>query len=417
MAKVLIVGSGAREHAFANALSSKKHVVISAPGNPGLREAGPSFDVKADNIEGLVELAKRERPDLVFVGPEVPLTLGIVDRMAAEGILAFGPSGAAATLEGSKVFMKEFLARHSIPTAAFRVFSDAKDADAYVRAAKRRLVVKADGLCAGKGVVVAKDEAEALAAIDDMMRKRVFGGAGERVVIEELLPGREASFHVICDGERAFPLPAAEDHKQLQDGDRGPNTGGMGVYAPSPVVGAAMRDRVMREIVEPTLHGMRSEGSPFRGVLFVGLMIENDVPRVLEFNVRFGDPESSVLVPMVQEDWFDVLSNAARGSLANVVVEERSLVSVVVASEGYPASPRTGDPITIEKGWPDHTTLLHAGTRIGKGGHLETAGGRVFNVVAHGQSFEQARARAYEGVARVQFRGMHFRRDIGKRSG
>lgn len=416
MAKVLIVGSGAREHAFAAALHSSGHSVIAAPGNPGIQKIGTCFDAKADDIDRLVSLAKSEHPDLVFVGPEVPLTLGIVDRMAEEAVLAFGPSRAAAALERSKVFMKEFLARHSIPTAQFRVFSNADEADAYIRSAKRRLVVKADGLCAGKGVVVAKDEAEALSAVDEMMRKRVFGAAGEKVVIEELLPGREASFHVICDGERAFPLPAAEDHKQLNDGDRGPNTGGMGVYTPSPVVDAKMRDRVMREIVEPTLRGMRDEGAPFRGVLFVGLMIEGDVPRVLEFNVRFGDPESSVLVPLVQEDWFDVLSNAARGSLSCVTTREMSLVSVVLASEGYPASPRTGDGITIDSGWPAHTTLLHAGTRVGKDG-LETAGGRVFNVVAHGASFDEARTRAYEGVARVHFRGMHFRRDIGKRSG
>ena len=343
--RILIVGSGAREHALATALGD--HDLVIAPGNGGTARIGRNVNVAVDDVAGLVALAARERVDLVVIGPEAPLTLGLVDALAAKSILAFGPSRAAARLEGSKAFMKEFLKRHEIPTAAFAVFDDAEKAKAHVRAAGRPLVVKADGLAAGKGVVVASSCDEALEAIDRMMVAREFGHAGATVVIEELLPGEEASFHVVCDGTRGVALVAAQDHKRVFDGDRGPNTGGMGAYAPAPVVTPAVHEIVMRTVVEPTLRGMAQEGAPFRGVLFVGLMIDAGVPRVLEFNVRFGDPETAVLVPMLDGDWLELLDGAARGDLSRCAAGTKpgAALAVVMAAEHYPAKPTTGDQI------------------------------------------------------------------------
>ena len=415
--RVLIVGAGAREHALATALG--EHELVIAPGNGGTALVGRNVEVSATDVAGLVALAKRERVDLVVVGPEAPLTLGLVDALEAEGIPAFGPSRAAARLEGSKAFMKEFLGRHAIPTAAFAVFDDVEKAKAHVRAAGRPLVVKADGLCAGKGVVVAADVDEALRAIDDMMVARIFGDAGRVVVIEELLPGEEASFHVVCDGTRGIALVPAQDHKRVLDGDRGPNTGGMGAYAPAPVVTAAVHDEVMRAVVEPTLRGMAAEGHPFRGVLFVGLMIDAGVPRVLEFNVRFGDPESTVLVPMLDGDWLALLEGAARGSLEGVRAGTRcgAALAVVMAAEHYPGKPATGDRIEgLDVPLSEGTFVFHAGTTLGADGATVTAGGRVLTVGAHAASFAEARTAAYHAVDAIQWRGEHHRRDIGHRA-
>jgi phosphoribosylamine--glycine ligase len=374
--------------------------------------------VAATDVAGLVALAERERVDLVVVGPEAPLTLGLVDALAAKSIPAFGPSRAAARLEGSKVFMKQFLKRHDIPTAAFEVFDDAEKAKAYVRAAGRSLVVKADGLCAGKGVVVASSADEALAAVDSMMIAREFGDAGSTVVIEELLPGEEASFHVVCDGTRAIALVPAQDHKRVFDGDRGPNTGGMGAYAPAPVVTKAVHDEVMRAVVEPTLRGMSSEGTPFRGVLFVGLMIENGRPRVLEFNVRFGDPETTVLVPMLDGDWLELLEGAARGDLSQVKAGTKAgaALAVVMAAEHYPAKPTTGDRIDgLDAAIPEGAFVFHAGTKATSEG-VVTSGGRVLTVGAYGASFASARDAAYATVEKIAWRGEHHRKDIGYRA-
>ena len=414
--RILIVGAGAREHALATAL--REHDLLIAPGNGGTAGLGRNVAVAADDVAGLVALAARERIELVVVGPEAPLTLGLVDGLTERGILAFGPSRAAARLEGSKAFMKEFLGRHAIPTAAFKVFDDAEKAKAYVRAAGRPLVVKADGLCAGKGVVVAADVEEAIAAIETMMVARAFGEAGRVVVIEELLPGEEASFHVVCDGARGIALVPAQDHKRVFDGDRGPNTGGMGAYAPAPVVTSAVHEEVMRAVVEPTLRGMAAEGAPFRGVLFVGLMIEDGVPRVLEFNVRFGDPETAVLVPMLDGDWLELLEGSARGDLAGVKAATKSgaALAVVMAAEGYPAKPTQGDGIEgLEAPLPDGTFVFHAGTAL-EGGATVTAGGRVLTVGARGDTFEAARAAAYQAVGRIHWRGEHHRSDIGHRA-
>lgn len=414
--RILIVGGGAREHALATAL--REHDVVIAPGNGGTASVGRNVDVAATDVAGLVALAERERVELVVVGPEAPLTLGLVDALAAKSIPAFGPSRDAARLEGSKVFMKQFLKRHDIPTAAFEVFDDAEKAKAYVRAAGRPLVVKADGLCAGKGVVVASSTDEALAAVDAMMVAREFGDAGRTVVVEELLPGEEASFHVVCDGTHAVALVPAQDHKRVFDGDRGPNTGGMCAYAPAPVVTRAVHDEVMRAVVEPTLCGMAQEGTPFRGVLFVGLMIENGRPRVLEFNVRFGDPETTVLVPMLEGDWLELLEGAARGDLSKVKAGTKpgAALAVVMAAEHYPAKPTTGDRIEgLGSAPPEGAFVFHAGTRA-SGDALVTAGGRVLTVGAHGPTFAVARDRAYAAVSRITWRGEHHRTDIGHRA-
>jgi phosphoribosylamine--glycine ligase len=414
--RILLVGGGAREHALGSAL--RGHELLFAPGNGGTARLGRNVAVAATDVAALVGLAERERVDLVVVGPEAPLTLGLVDALADRGILAFGPSRAAARLEGSKAFMKEFLGRHAIPTAAFAVFDDPAAARAHVLAAGRPLVVKADGLCAGKGVVVAADVAEALDAVERMMVAREFGDAGRTVVIEELLAGEEASFHAVCDGTRAVALVPAQDHKRAFDGDRGPNTGGMGAYAPAPIVTAAVHDEVMRTVVEPTLRGMAEDGAPFRGVLFVGLMIEAGRPRVLEFNVRFGDPETAVLVPMFDGDWLALLEGAARGDLSGVRAGTKAgaALAVVMAAEGYPAKPTIGDRIEgLLAPLADGAFVLHAGTAT-EGAEVVTAGGRVLTVGAQAATFEAARELAYEAVGRLQFRGEHHRTDIGHRA-
>ncbi len=419
---VLIVGGGAREHALGLALAARAKEIVFAPGNAGTRALGRNVDVRADDIEGIVAVALHEQPGLVVVGPEVPLTLGLVDALTAKGLTAFGPSKLAAQLEGSKVFMKRFLKRHGIVTAAFEVFDDADAADAYVRAAARPLVVKTDGLAAGKGVVVAIDTNEALEAVTRMMRNREFGDAGAKIIVEELLAGEEASFHVICDGTTAVPLAAAQDHKRVFDGDRGPNTGGMGAYAPAPIVTDAVRDIVMRTIVAPTLAGMAAEGAPFRGVLFVGLMIEAGTPRVLEFNVRFGDPETCVILPLYaseQGDLYDLLDAAARGQLPahHASRVNGAALCVVMAAHGYPAKVRSGDVIAgLTTTLDDGAFVFHAGTRVAADGAVVTSGGRVLTVGAHGPTLERAARRAYAAVASITWPGEHHRMDIGHRA-
>ncbi|MDP9035633.1 MAG: phosphoribosylamine--glycine ligase, partial [Myxococcota bacterium] len=376
--------------------------------------------VAADDVPGLVDLATRERPHLVVVGPEQPLVLGLVDALEARGIRAFGPSRAAARLEGSKAFMKRFCERHAIPTAPFAVFDDPVAAERHARTvgARRPLVVKADGLAGGKGVVVATTVDESCVAIDQMMRKGVFGAAGQKVVLEECLDGEEASFHVICDGRRGVALLAAQDHKRVYDGDCGPNTGGMGAYAPAPLVGRDVEARVMREVVEPTLAGMAAEGAPFRGVLFVGLMIDRGTPRVLEFNVRFGDPEATVLAPMY-DGWFGLLDAAARGDLAGATprAAEGAAIAVVMASAGYPATPRSGAAIDgLDLPLPAGAFVRHAGTKRMPNGTVVTHGGRVLCVGARGATLEDAARVAYGVVDRIHWDGEHHRSDIGRRA-
>ncbi len=410
---------GAREHALAASFTASGHEAIIAPGNAGTGLLGKNANVAVDDVRGLVELSTAVRADLVVVGPELPLTLGLVDALAERGLRAFGPTRAAARLEGSKSFMKSFCEKYGIPTAPFAIFDDADDADRYVRRAERPPVVKADGLAAGKGVFVPDTTDEALVAIDRIMRKREFGEAGRVVVLEERLEGQEASFHAVCDGARALTLAPAQDHKRARDGDRGPNTGGMGAYAPTPIVDAAVHALVLRDIVEPTLAGMAREGTPFRGVLFVGLMIHSGLPRVLEFNVRFGDPEATVVVPTYGGDWLDLLMASACGDLSRINSPRPvgAALSVVMAAEGYPGNVRSGDRIEgLDTPLAPGAFVRHAGTARQPDGSITTAGGRVLAVGAHAATLSQAARVAYDTVARIHWSGEHHRRDIGRRA-
>jgi len=419
--RVIVVGGGAREHAFARALRASGAEVVAAPGNAGTLSDGRNAAVAADDVDGIVRLAKEERARLVFVGPERPLAFGLVDALAAEGVSVFGPSRAAARLESSKAFMKAFLARHGVPTARFKVFDREADARDYVVRAARPLVVKADGLAAGKGVVVARTTEEALAAVDRMMVRGAFGDAGRTVVIEDVLPGEEVSFHVVSDGTRFVALPPAQDHKRVHDGDLGPNTGGMGAYAPAPVVTPQLHDAILGRIIEPTLAGLAREGIPFRGALFAGIMVTDGEPMVLEFNVRFGDPEATVLVPLYGGSWLELLLGAAEGRLpsppgARAGAHDAAL-AVVLAAEGYPDAPVKGDVIHgLDLPELPGTTVLHAGTVRRGDGAVVTEGGRVITVAAVGDSLHAARDRAYAAASRISFRGAHHRTDIGARA-
>jgi phosphoribosylamine--glycine ligase len=420
-ARVIVVGSGSREHSLAAAIAGAGHHVIVTPGNAGTASVARNAAVATGDVAGIVELAVREKVSLVVVGPELPLTMGLVDALAARGIRAFGPTKAAARLEGSKAFMKRFCERRGIPTADFAVFDDADAAERHIRAAPRPLVVKADGLAAGKGVVVASSAEEGCAAIDRMMRKGEFGEAGRTVVLEERLVGEEASFHVVCDGERVVALAPAQDHKRVGDGDTGPNTGGMGAYAPAPVVDGEVHARVMREIVAPTVQGLAEEGMPFRGVLFVGLMIDRGVPRVLEYNVRFGDPETVVLVPLYGGDWLELLDGAASGNLGACDPgdgrDAGAAIAVVMAAEGYPGKPRTGDRIDgLDTRLPPGAFIRHAGTAFAADGSVVTTGGRVLAVGAKAATLAEAARVAYGVVDGIRWHGEHHRRDIGRRA-
>jgi phosphoribosylamine--glycine ligase len=416
---VLVIGSGAREHALVRAAGSHGHRASCAPGNAGIAQDASVHAISVEDHDALVDLAARERADLVIVGPELPLVRGLADRMRAAGLTVFGPGSRAAQLEGSKSFAKEFMARHGIPTAGFRAFDRSEDAIAYVRSAGRPLVVKADGLAAGKGVVVAADENEAIGAIDRMMVRQEFGSAGSRVVIEETLRGPEVSLHVLCDGDRFALLGAAQDHKRVGEGDTGPNTGGMGAYGPVPLFDAALEARAIESIVAPTVRGLREEGLPFRGVLFFGLMIHEGEPMLLEYNVRFGDPECAVLMARARGDVCDTLLHVARGALdpSTAVRLEGSALAVVIAAERYPERPIAGDEILglSEAAAVEHVSVLHAGTRA-DGGRFVTAGGRVLTVVGAGETLREASSAAYSAVDRIAIRGAHHRRDIGWRA-
>jgi phosphoribosylamine--glycine ligase len=423
--KVLVVGSGGREHALVWKIAQSPilEALHVAPGSSAMGSLATCHpDVKATDLDGLVALAGRERIDLVVVGPEDPLAAGLADRLRQEGIATFGPSAAAARLEGSKAFSKDFMARHDIPTAAYAVFEDAQSARAYVEELGRPCVVKADGLAAGKGVAMCPDVASAHAAIDEIMSDRRFGEAGDRVVIEEWLRGEEASYYAICDGERIVTLAAAQDHKRALDGDRGENTGGMGAYSPAPVVSDAVERKILDRVVLPTIRGMAAEGHPYQGVLFVGLMIdEAGDPYVIEFNVRFGDPETQPLMVRMEGDLLPVLAAAARGELqeGTPLGWGDASVCIVLASGGYPRDYPTGIPIAGLDGLEgeDGVVVFHAGTRAGASTDgFETAGGRVLGVTARGTSVAEARERAYAAVGKICFEGMHFRRDIADRA-
>ena len=416
--RVLVVGSGAREHALARALAGSGRELLIAPGNAGTGTLGRNVAVPPNDVAGLVDLARRETVDLVVVGPELPLTLGLADALAEAGVPAFGPTRAAARLEGSKAFMKRLLTRAGVPTAAFEVFDDPAAAEDYVRGAKRPLVVKADGLAAGKGVVVAPDEVVALAAIDEMMRKRVFGEAGRVVVIEEVLPGQEASFHVVSDGRSAILLAPAQDHKRVRDGDVGPNTGGMGAYAPAPVVTDAVQDRVMRTAIEPVLEQLAREGTPFCGALFAGLMIEDGVPRVLEFNVRFGDPEMAVLVPTYCGDWLDPAHGSGQPPAAGGRSEALGRGSLR-GDGGRTATPRRraraiSSTVCRRRSPPAHSSSTRGPGARGMPSSRREGGCSPSG--AHAATLDEASRLAYATVTQLGWDGEHHRSDIGHRA-
>jgi phosphoribosylamine--glycine ligase len=421
--KVLVVGGGGREHAFAwkCALSRSVREVLVVPGNAGT--AGEprvrNVPVPAEDIEALLALAQREAVDLTIVGPEAPLVAGIVDRFSEAGLPCFGPSAAAAALEGSKAFAKAFLKRHRIPTASFETFTELEPALAYVRDKGAPIVVKADGLAAGKGVVVAATVEEAEAALTAMLAEQRYGAAGRRVVVEEFLAGEEASFIVMTDGETILPLATSQDHKARDDGDRGPNTGGMGAYSPAPVVTPELERRILAEIVEPTLHGLRAEGIAYRGFLYAGLMIGTDgKPRVLEYNCRFGDPETQPILARLRSDFPALCRAAVDGRLAGERVEwdPRAAVGVVMAAAGYPGSYRKGDRIDgLADVSGDAVKVFHAGTALADGA-VVTNGGRVLCVVGLGDTVSAAADTAYAAVERIRWPGAFWRRDIGHRA-
>ena len=421
--KILVIGSGGREHALAWKLKQSPRVseVVVAPGNagtalePGVRNA----PVAMGDIDGLLRLAKVENVALTVVGPEVPLVAGVVDRFRGEGLRCFGPRKIAAQLEGSKAFAKDFLDRHNIPTARYATFTELAPALAYVRVHGAPIVIKADGLAAGKGVVVALTLADAEQALHDMLGARALGDASARVVIEEFLDGEEASYIVLCDGRRALPLATSQDHKRRDDGDFGPNTGGMGAYSPAPVVTPAVDQRVLLEIIEPTLAGMAAEGAPFIGFLYAGLMIDRDgAPRVIEFNVRLGDPETQPILMRLKSDLVDLIDAALDGRLDRISVswDPRPALGVVLAAQGYPGKVRSGDVVNGHgAAFGIDVKVFHAGTKM-ENGKVLTCGGRVLTVCALGADIADAQSRAYAAVRRIQFDGMLYRRDIGQRA-
>ncbi|MEP6914362.1 MAG: phosphoribosylamine--glycine ligase [Acidobacteriota bacterium] len=421
--KILIVGAGGREHALAWKLASEPGVreVVCAPGNAGIAQVARVVDISAGDPEALAAFAAREHIDLTVVGPELPLDRGITDLFMSRGLLIFGPSRAAAQLECSKVFAKGFMARHGIPTARYRACEDAAAAHAVVASGALGfpLVVKADGLAAGKGVVVAPDAAAAHRAVRGAMEEHQFGAAGARVVLEECLVGPEVSFFAICDGRRAAALLSAQDHKRVFDGDEGPNTGGMGAFAPSPLVGDSLEAQIMRQIIEPVVAGLRQDGHAYRGFLYAGLMLTADGPKVIEFNVRFGDPEAQVVIPMIAGALAPRLAAAAGGALdpSPIAFRAEPHVGVVLASRGYPAAVTPGAPIAglAEAARLPDVLVFHAGTEQ-VGADVVTAGGRVLTVVGRGATYPEATARAYAGVSAITFDGMHYRHDIGRKA-
>jgi len=423
--KLLVIGGGGREHALAWRLAQSPRVqkVFVAPGNGGTAQAEHLENVSLTATDDLVAFARSENVAFTVVGPEAPLAAGVVDAFQAAGLKIFGPTKAAAQLESSKDYAKAFMVRHNIPTAAYKTFTDADEAKRYVREQGAPIVVKADGLAAGKGVVVATSEEEAVAAIDNMLCDASLGAAGARVVIEECLQGEEASFIVMCDRRQVLVLATSQDHKRLLDNDEGPNTGGMGAYSPAPIITPALHNRIMREVIHPTLQGMAKDGHPYTGFLYAGLMI-GDGPdatrplKVLEFNCRMGDPETQPILMRAKGDLATVFEHAVNGTLeeAELDWDRRTALGVVMASAGYPQSPRTGDVITSLPANTEDCVLFHAGTTLHEDGSLRTSGGRVLCVTALGDSVKRAQETAYSAVQQIRFEGAQYRRDIGWRA-
>jgi phosphoribosylamine--glycine ligase len=423
---ILLVGSGGREHALAKRIAESPLTakLTAAPGNAGIAELAECVALAADDIAGLTTYAADHAIDLVIVGPEVALVAGLADRLAEKGIKAFGPNAAAATLEGSKSFMKDIAAKYGIPTASYARFRDGAAAKAYVARHGVPIVIKADGLAAGKGVTIASSFSEAEAAIDDALVAGRFGTAGSEIVVEEFMTGEEASYFALVDGETVVPLGAAQDHKAVGDGDTGPNTGGMGAYSPAPVVTAALEQRILDEIVRPLARAMVAEGRPYRGVIFVGLMIvptpDGPAPKLIEINVRFGDPECQVLMARLESDPVALMLATAEGRLDELPParwRDEAALTVVLCAEGYPGTPKTGTVIKgIAEAAAEGAAILHAGTRRGSDGALLSAGGRVLNIVATGRDVAEAQARAYRAVGKVDWPEGFCRHDIGWRA-
>ena len=423
MLKVLVIGSGGREHALAwkSAQSGRVEKVYVAPGNAGtaLEPGLENVDIQVSDIESLVSFAKNKSVGLTIVGPEVPLVAGLTDAFNEAGLCCFGPSRRASRLEGSKVFTKEFLSRHSIPTAAYKTFTQLDKAKAYIREQGAPVVIKADGLAAGKGVIIAASEEEAFLTVEGMLSGKAFGDAGRKVIIEEFLEGEEASFIVMVDGSHILPLATSQDHKARDNGDKGPNTGGMGAYSPAPVLTDAIYNTTLKEVIEPTVKGMEAEGCPYTGFLYAGLMITQDgIPKVLEYNCRAGDPETQPIILRLKSDLVELCMAALDNRLDQVRVEwdERAALGVVMASSGYPAGYRKGDIIS---GLPDHEQeglkVFHAGTKI-QNNEVVTNGGRVLCATALGSSVAEAQKRAYELAAQIKWDGVCYRTDIGYRA-
>ncbi len=421
--KVLVVGSGGREHALAWKLAQSSDVsqVFVAPGNAGTaRETGvKNVAIDSNDILALRDFALERGVGLTLVGPEAPLVEGIVDRFEEAGLKCFGPSRKASQLEGSKVFCKDFLARHNIPTARYRSFTDLDAAKSFIRELGVPLVVKADGLAAGKGVIIAASEDEAVAAAGGMLSGDSFGDAGRRIVVEECLTGEEASFIVMVDGVHILPLATSQDHKARDDGDKGPNTGGMGAYSPAPVVTPALHERIMKEVIEPTVRGMASEGNPYRGFLYAGLMISDDgTPNVLEYNCRFGDPETQPIILRLRSDLMELCQAAVAKRLDQITArwDERAALGVVMAAGGYPLKYAKGNEITgLPEAATADTKLFHAGTAL-KDGRVVTSGGRVLCATALGKSVSEAQAKAYDLARGIHWEGVYYRKDIGYRA-
>ena len=416
--KVLVVGGGGREHALVWKIrqSSMVKEVYCAPGNGGISQQAQCVDIPATDIDGITKFAVENKIDLAVVAPDDPLALGAVDKLEEKGIRAFGPSKAAAAIEGSKVFAKDLMKKYGIPTAPYRVFDNFVDAREYITTCcSFPVVIKADGLALGKGVIIAKDKGEAVEALDNMMVKKIFNQAGQRVVIEQFITGPEVSLLAFTDGETVLPMVTSQDHKRAYDNDEGPNTGGMGAFSPSPYYSDAVHERVMDEIVHPTIKAMKQEGRPFKGVLYFGLMLTEEGPKVLEYNARFGDPEAQVVIPRLKNDLVDIFIKTIEGRLDEVELEwdSRSAACIVLASGGYPKAYQKGYEISgLDDINHSDCMVFHAGT-LYKDGKYYTNGGRVLGITALGESLKGAVEKAYENVKRISFKDMHFRRDIG----
>lgn len=417
--KVLVIGQGAREHALVWKMCQSPQVdkVFAAPGNAGIAELADCYDIKPTDGQAILSLVEQKGIDMTVVGPEAPLMEGVVDLLEQKGLKVFGPRQNAAILEGSKVFTKDLLNKYGIPTAEYGVFTDIDAAKSYLAEKRAPIVIKADGLAAGKGVVVALDMDEANQALDMIMKDRAFGSAGDQVVIEECLLGEEVSVFGLCDGKTVVPMVAAQDHKRIFDGDQGPNTGGMGAYSPPPIYTAEMHQRVMREIMQPTVDAMAKEGRSYKGVLYAGLMITDKGPKVLEYNVRLGDPEAQVVLPLLSGDLYTVLEAVVDGNLGNTKVEfeKQACICVVLASAGYPGSYAKGQKINGIKDVSPGTMVFHAGTRR-SGTDVVTDGGRVLSVVSKGPTVAEAIRNVYREVPKITFEGMQYRTDIGSKA-